>query len=303
MSRRITLLVIVGSFLTTAGFSQEPQPTAEEIVARHLKSLGTDKELERNRLRVAVGTSKFDIQGVSKRTVQGGSAFASDGLNMAFISTFDMADYRMERIGLFEDRINIPFVDAGKRSPLGSFLTSYDKVLSSRILGGAIFSSWVFGRSGDHTGRIRNAGKKKINGRDVWVVEYSPKGGLPPGASIKLFFDAENYHHLRTVYEQKDADPGFYNTDPGLVRGATPLSSYMREWTLEMASNSHSLTEDFEEINPVGGVTLPFKYKITLSIDSYKGTAHFDWTFVIREYKLVKEFPQGTFNFKTQSAG
>lgn len=280
---------------------QTTTPTAEEIIQRHIESLGNIKERERNRNRMAVGSSLFEIHGIGQRSVNGNAVFASDSKNLALVSTFEMQDYRMERIGLFDNKIEIPFVDAGRRSPLGSFLMSYDKLLSSRILGGAIFSTWLFGELGEIPGRLHNTGKKKLNGRDVWVIEYSPKSGLPPGAYIKLYFDAENYHHVRTVYAQKETEPGFYNTGGG--REAAASGGGIREWTNEMASNSHTLTEDFDQIDPIGGLALPFKYNITLSIDSYKGTAEFTWKFVIREYKFVKDFPKGTFTFKSRSSG
>lgn len=295
--RKVLLLVcsavLLGSFVTVT-FAQERNPTPEEIIAKHLASIGTPKERERNRLRMAVASSAFSIIGIGARNTDGGAIFASDGENMALVSTFKMQDYRMERIGVFGSKIEIPFVDTGRRSPLGNFLSAYDKLLADHLLGGAIFSTWLFEKNDDVSSRLKNDGKKKLRGRDVWVLSYTPKGGLASDSSIKLYFDAENFQHMRTVYHQKETEGGNF-TPAG--RTGSGLDTANGDWTDEMASHTHMLSEDFEDIHSVGGVTLPHKYTITLDIDSVKGTSHFIWKFVINEYKLVKEFPAGTFKF------
>lgn len=284
----LSLSVFVGCVY---GQGQKLQP--EEIITKHLESIGKRDLIVNSKRIMAIGSSEFLIRIPSKRAV-GQAVLASDGKDMAFFSTFDMIDYPMERIGIFGNKVNIPVVKLGNRSPLGAFLRSYDKTLDTRIFGGSIFSTWLF-LGQDNSGKLETEGKKKIGDRDAWIVRYTPKGGLTGGSFIKLYFDAENFHHMRTVYRQKEPEAGFANTT---AKGTNPTGG----WSSDMANNGSTLVEDFEDVRADVGLMLPHKYSITLTLDGAAGTAEYRWNFVIKEYRLIKDFPPEFFSFKT-SAG
>lgn len=277
--------------------------TVSEIISRHLKSLGPASAIAESKNRMAVGTTDFVIVQTAKHS-SGGAMLASNGTNMAVFSTFNIREYRMERIGLFDDKVNIPIVYEGKRSPLGSFLAAYDKTLSGHIFGGSIFSSWAL-LSDLANGRLELDGKKKVGDRDAFVLKYSPKGGLGAGSYIKLYFDAENFRHLRTVYRQGETDRGFYENsggDPGFAKGSN--GSPVGSWNQDMASNGSTLTEDFSDFKKdAAGIMLPHSYSLHLSIDSVRGTGQWQWDFKISEYKLIKEFPAGFWTFTASAQG
>jgi hypothetical protein len=218
---------------------------------------------------------------------------------MAFLSTFDMRDYRLERIGIFSDKIDIPVVQENHRSPLGSFLLAYDKLLGGRLFGGSIFSTWaLYSRDLDEL-KLEADGKKKVNNRDAWVIKVSPKGGLSGGSYIKLYFDAENFHHLRTVFHQKETETGFYDTGSR----ATNIGTTGNWGPGEMTNNGSTLTEDFDDFKTdAAGISLPHKYSVLLYIDSRTGSAQFKWDFNITEYKLVN-FPPNFFSFQIANPG
>jgi len=218
---------------------------------------------------------------------------------MAFFSTFDSTDYPMERIGLFNDKVNIPTVKMGSRSPLGGFLKSWDKTLDGRIFGGVILSTWRFLSSSTLPGKFETEGKKKIGDREVWVLSYTPKAGLTGGSTIKLFFDAGNFQHVRTVYRQKEAENAFGGTSNTV--GAT--KDTLNSWNSGMANNDFTLTEDYSDIRGDIGLALPHEYSITLVVDGHTGTTEFTWNFAIQEYRLIKQFPGDFFTFKGASAG
>ena len=280
-----------------SGIAQE-KLSVQEVLARHLKSFGSPDAIAKSQNRMAVGTSQFAHIDTSKRA-SGDMRFASNGKDMAFLSTFDMRDYRMERIGIFSDKIDIPVVQENHRSPLGSFLLSYDKFLGGRLFGGSIFSTWPFFSDNSGGLKLEMDGKKKVNNRDAWVIKVSPKGGLSGGSYIKLYFDAENFHHVRTVFHQKETETGFYDTGSRETNAGTTGN-----WGPgEMTNNGSTLTEDFDDFKTdAAGITLPHKYSVVLYIDSRVGSAQFKWDFNIKEYKLVN-FPPNFFSFQIANPG
>lgn len=266
--------------------------SADEIILKHLESLGKKESVASMKLRIAIGASEFFIPSATKKT-RGRAVFASNGDEMAFFSTFEMADYPFERIGLFRDKVDIPIVQLGRRSPLGTFLTAYDKTVKSRIFGGSVFSTWRFGSVDNLAGKTETEGKKKVGDHEAWVIKFSPTDGLSTGSSIKLYFDAETFSHLRTVYRQKETERGFHE-----IRGrAAGTGQVPGAWEQDMASNGSTLTEDFDDYRTENGLTLPYRYTLLLNIDGVRGTSEFRWTFEFSEYRQMKEFPPAFFSF------
>ena len=61
------------------------------------------------------------------------------------------------------------------------------------------------------------------------------------------------------------------------------------------------LVEDFSDYRDDGGLMLPHRYTIVLTIDSASGTAEFRWNLAVEEYRLIKEFPPNFFSFNKEA--
>jgi hypothetical protein len=288
---RASIFVLAIAFIGSAALAQKL--TAEEVIAKHIASLGTPAAVAQWKRRLAVGTAEFTMRSSGKRAT-GQAILASNGADLAFYSTFDLRDYPTERIGYFGNKITIPFVQLGRRSPLGSFLLRYDKYLSSHLFGGTVFSTWNFGNGAAADGQFESEGKKKLDGRDVWVLKYSPKGGIGFESYYKLYFDAATFQHVQTVSRQKEEEGGFADT-VGMGHNAGG------PWGAGMASNGSTVTETFSDFRTIDGIVLPHKYQIVLSYDGSRGTEEFRWSLNIADYKIVKEFPADFFSFKSDA--
>jgi hypothetical protein len=280
----LRFILVIFAFLGLSIVANSQQLRADEIIGKHIASIGSPEAIAKAKGRMAIGKSEF-IRQIPRQTATGHSVMASDGSEFAFHSTFDLQIYPMERIGIFSNKITIPLLNEGMRSPLGAFLMVNDKTLRDRIFGGTIFSTWRLLDLSGADGKFEADGKKKINGRETFVLAYRPKSGLRGGSTIKLYFDAENFHHVRTVMELSEPDRGF------------EINGQNTQMTPANASNGSVLMEDFGDYKEVNGLVLPHNYNVSLTLNGYAGTAQFKWNFTIVEYRLVNNFGKGFFSF------
>ena len=115
-----------------------------------------------------------------------------------------------------------------------------------------------------------------------------------PMERIGIFGEKVN---VRTVYRQKEPERGGIDVEP-----TSPLRSGggVGNWNADLANNSFTLTEDFDDIRSDLRLMLPHKYSISVLFDGTNGTAERDWNLRIEEYRLIREFPADFFTFGGQ---
>jgi hypothetical protein len=254
---------------------------AEEIISKHLDSIGTKEKRGEIKNRLAAGRSEFESKLPSRKT--GGKAiFVSDANNLFFVSSFNSQEYPFEKIGFFNGKANLPFVTSGTRSPLGAFIADHNIILSDGLLTGSISETWTLLNTRDRKGIFKSAGTKKIDGRETYVLNYFPKGGSSE-FTVKLFFDSQNFRHVRTEYRRtiapKDQPFGTLGVQSGV---------------------KISLIEDFGDFKNAGDLTLPHSYKIHYMTDSNSGTYEYDWGFKVTQYLFNQNLDANFFTFEDQ---
>lgn len=275
----IALLFVSGAFVANA-----EDLKAEEIIAKHLESIGSKEKREAVKNCLAAGTSEV-IQKIPYRKLMGKALIVSEGDNLFFVSGFNSPDYRYEKIGYFSKKVEIPFITAGNRSPLGGFLLDNNKILTEGLFTGSVSTTWSLLNTESRKAKIETEGKKKIDGRETYVLRYYPKSGISSDFSIKLFFDAETFRHVRSEYLYKlvarEAKAGTLggNVDNG---------------------RRYLLTEDFGDFREEGGLILPHTYKIYLMMDAQlqTGTVEFEWNYKISQYHFNQKLDQNFFSFE-----
>src|SRR5262245_13354978 len=133
-SREYILLVVLittGAVLSAIG----QDLSADDIIAKHLDSIGTKAKRDEIKNRIALGTSSFESKLPPKKTV-GKALIASDATDLYFLASLASKEYPFEKIGYFNTKISLPFVVAGARSPLGAFLADHEKILSDGLFAG-----------------------------------------------------------------------------------------------------------------------------------------------------------------------
>jgi hypothetical protein len=267
-------MVFLGGFR-----AQAQEMTAEKLIEQHLNSIAAKDKREAIKNRMAVGTSLFQSK-LPLKQAGGKAVVASDNDNLMFITSFNSQEYPFEKIGYFNKNINLPFVTAGSRSPLGAFIADHERVLSDGLFTGAISGVWPLMDPGSVRDRVKYGGMKKVGDRKAYVLEYFPKNTGSSEFSLRLYFDAENFRHLRSEYrDQINPKQDTFGT-LGRQAGVTI-----------------KLTEDFTDFRTVDGVTLPYSYSANYLTDSNSGVFEYTWTIKIQQYLLNQNLAPGFFSF------
>ncbi len=252
--------------------------TVEELIIRHLDSIGTREKRDAVKNRFAMGTSRFESK-LPSRTTNGKAILVSEANNLFFVASFNSQEYPFEKIGFFANKASLPFVTAGARSPLGAFIADHNRILSDGLFAGSVSTNWSLLNPQIKADRFKMGGTKKVNGCKAFALDYFP-GGSSPDFTIKLFFDAENFRHLRTEYRRtvpaKDATFGTLGEQTGV---------------------KIELTEDFGDFKKADDLTLPYSYKLHYMTDSNSGVFEYNWGFTISEYLYNQTLEEGFFSF------
>ncbi|MDQ2936174.1 MAG: hypothetical protein M3R67_01550 [Acidobacteriota bacterium] len=260
----ICLLVSLSTSLLVSWNAQagdKEKLTAEEVVARHLKSIGTPEDLASVKTRVAAGTSVFNLRSPGSGQNSGLSILFSQGNQSVIAMNFKNADYPHEKFGYDGEKLIISYIRPGIRSTLGDFVFQRSAIFKDGLMGGTLSTAWPLLNFDKTIAKLEYAGKKKVDGREVHVLRYSPRKGSD--VKISMFFDAETFQHVRTEYDQTVS----------AQMGRTPDAAKDQQRDLH-----YELVEQFSDFKQVGKLVLPHTYKIKLMMErSPAGTYLADW--------------------------
>jgi hypothetical protein len=256
----------------------------EEVVAKHLESIGTAEARQAVRNLVASGTVVFSIRSGGKGQTGGASLIASEGemnlLKMVFQSSptypHELFSYDGKNFGALHLR-------AGARSPLGEFFMSHDTIFKQGLLGGTLSTAWPLLNLAGRNPKLDYEGTKKIGDRQTHELRYTPRKGSD--MKIKLFFDAETFRHVRTEYEHTLAASLGGRISTG---GASAGKNEIR----------YKLVEDFSDFKKEGNLTLPHTYKLALSVQGPFITLQ-DWVFELTQFAFNQQLNPKDFTPET----
>ena len=271
-----TLLVVVVLSLITANAQKI---TAEEVIKKHLDSIGTKERRSTIRNQFILSDLRFNIKGSTTPGV-GKAVLLSEGKKNLWGFNLNLSDYQQDRFAFDEKETRVGYIKPGVRSVLGGFIYTNQELLKEGLLGGTLFSSWALLKNEERRSKISYEGTKKIDGHETHVLSYAPKGGSD--LTIKMYFDAENFRHLRTEYN--------------LVISARQGSSV--DNSAGQTADYYQLTEDFSDFAKLNGITIPKTYRIFYSYTGSNGKVNreMDWTFNVTNFSFNQELDQNSFD-------
>lgn len=276
---RLVLIIFCSLVLQTITVAQKI--SAETVLENHLKSIGDEKERVAITNQVFVSSTQFQRLRMGGEIKNGKGVLASEGNKVLIGMTFaNSPDYPFDRISYDGKELKTSFVSPGVRSALSNFVLSFKDIFREGLFGGTLSSAWSLKNLSGRKAKIEYDGAKKLDGREVLILDYLPKGGSD--LKIKLFFDRQTFRHIKTEYRRV-----IY-----AEQGLTPDDSARKRET------RYLMTEDFSEFEKVKNLTLPYSYKIYLSIDGQNGTSEFEWKMKLEQASFNQTLPATAFDIE-----
>jgi hypothetical protein len=241
--------------------------SVDEIVSKHLESLGTASARAAAGGRLVGGTSQVTFRSSGITQSEGGAVLASDGSRSMVTMKFPSSQYPYEKIGFDGKKVTAYQLPGAMYSSLGSFMRGNPEMLKEGLIGGTLSSAWPLLDLPSSKAKLESAGTKKSDARQLVEVRYLPHGGSD--LKISLFFDAENFRHVRTVYEKV-------------------ISAQMGrtvDQSARMSETRYRLVEEFSDFKTEGGMTLPHTYKIHFEQQG-AGTQISDWVMTLVKFQF-----------------
>lgn len=283
LSITLVLLVSVGAFpLTTLATLPADKLTAEEVIAKHLESLGPAEARNSSRIiqGMAIGTLRLGGTG----TAQGGAVLASKDVKNLISVVIGSTEYPFERVGYDGKTVTTGELQPGIRSSLGLFFMRNEMPAREGLLTGVLSSAWpLLDVAGRHA-KLKYKGTKKVGDIQAHVLEYDSKNS--GGLKTTLFFDAETFRHIRTEYEKRQVQ--LMTTQPGV--------------TQQQGDSVSKLVEEFSDFKAEGGLMLPHTYKMTLAVETLNRRTLQDWVFTLATFNFNQKIDDTQFDVRGTSA-
>ena len=192
--RCLALICMLLTPLSQAATDTKP----EDIVAKHLDSIGTAEARAAVRSRAIQGTLHFkDLVGVLGDAT-GIWGYVSEQRKSNFVMKFGSGQWRGERFAFDGDKTSFAvFTSSHQPSSFGDFVHSHDSLIKDGLLGGELSTGWALENLDRNRVTLNYLGLKKIDGRELHCIQYFSKDN---DMTVKLYFDPETYRHLMTVY-------------------------------------------------------------------------------------------------------
>jgi hypothetical protein len=276
----LLLFVLVLSLVT----ANAQKLTAEEIITKHLDSIGSKEKRAAIKNQFILSDVQLMIKG-SATVIVGKAVILSENDKNLWGMNLNSNDYPQDRFGFDGKDTRVGFSRPGVRSVLGGFILSYKELLKEGWLGGTLLSSWALLNTDARKAKISSDGTKKIDDQETYVLSYSPKNGSD--LTVKMYFDAKNFRHIRTEYTRVVS----------AIQGRTIDSSAAQ------SANYYKLTENFSDFQTANGLTIPKTYKISYSFSNNSTTRispttnqEIEWTFSVTNFSINQELDQNSFN-------
>jgi hypothetical protein len=246
--------------------------TADKVVAEHLKSIGDPAMFSGIKSRTFVGTTSANFIQGGNGSMTGTSMFVSEGKKLAIVLKYSDVNYPGEYFAFDGKDVSVGEISPGHRSPLADFLFRYNGLVKEGLMGGTLAGSWPLLNLRERQAdlKCRNV---TVNGRRLYEIEYHPKQGLKD-MKIKMFFDPDTFHHVRTEYRVSIQNDMSASDMPASGQPGTGGKFVLHDGVHD---SYYELVEKFDDFKKVGEMVLPQSYILEYSVEGQGSTFVAKW--------------------------
>ena len=275
----VAILVAFAASLVTLP-AQDKKLKPEDLIARHIESIGPQKELAAVKSRVAAGPVSLIVRVGGAGSLEGEGILASAGPKLRVNMKFPAIEYPVESLAFDGSKVATGFLPNGNRSRLSAFISQQDETIKEGLLGGVLSTAWPLLRIADLQPRLDYKGLKKIDGRELHEVNYRPRKGSGE-MKIVMYFDPATFRHVRTRYSY-----------------TISATIGTRQSSNQNPESYYSLTEDFDDFRDANGLMLPHKYRLQLSVQSGTTTSLYDYNMAFSRISHNEKVEENVFTLK-----
>lgn len=254
--------------------------TAEEVVAKHLESIGPAAARANAKGRAAVGNTRATFRARNNSgSIDGRAVVGSMDHKIVYALVFNAPNYPGEKFGFDGKKLTIGYIIPGVRSSLGSFVLINSDVFKEGLMGGTLSSAWSLLDVAGRGSKLEYAGTEKIGERSVHKLDYSPKKGSD--LNITLYFDATTFEHVRTQYRRVISSR----------MGTGGIDNQARQM-----ETRYRMVEDFSDYKKAGELNLPHSYTLNFEIIKTNGSSNDKWETEFTQFLFDQELDEAGFN-------
>src|SRR5215831_3550734 len=281
MSPPRKLALVLGLLTTFCACSARPvnaqKLTAEELIARHLEAIANEKERAAISTRIISGTAQVIFRTAPVGQAIGKAVLASENTKQLFGMSFPSPVYPREQLAFNGAHFGAAFATPGTRSILGNFLVTNEAIFREGLMCGILSAGWPLLQDNRQGASIDYVGTKKIDGRLLYELRYTPRGNSD--LKISLYFEPETFRHVRTEYDRTVPAP----------MGRVEYSN------VQEREGRYQMVEEYSLFKPEGGLNLPHIYTIRLSVDTINGTFLGEWTIKLTNFEFNQKIDPSAF--------
>lgn len=255
--------------------------SADDIVAKHLESIGTVEARKNIKNQVASGLVQYAVL-LNKTGGNGKIVIASEGRKLLYGMSFSIPSYPAETIVFDGKNAKIAFAINNARSAFGDYLYRYKDTITEGLLGGVLGSGWALHDLVGRKAKIDFDGTKKINDREVYVLKFMPKGGAD--LSFTIFIDLQTFEHVRTEYKAVRS---------AIIGSSPDASSQQRE-------QRETLVEEFSDYRRENGLNLPHSYRAYVRLEGAAGVREYEYRAEFSDFYFNQPLDPNSFNTETK---
>ncbi len=280
LSLLCALALIFSATPTGLAVSAPQKMTAEEVIAKHLESIGAAEARAQIKSYVILGTAVATYRLGGRGSSEGGSVMASQDTKSLIAIVYQSKEYPYERIGFDGKTLTFGNLRPGRHSTLGKFFMAHEMPFREGLIGGTLSAAWPLLDLSSRGVKLKYAGTKKVGNIKAHVLEYQARNDA--GLKTTLFFDEKTFQHVRTEYERRYTQ-------------AMPSEPSVTQQQNEAVNK---LTEEFSDFRSEGGLTLPHQYKLQLSIESLNQRTLQDWVFTLTTFHFNRDINASEFDVR-----
>jgi hypothetical protein len=300
LSRTATIALLLA---LAAPLVQAADMKPEDIVARHLDSIGTAQARAAAKTRIVQGTAEFKLRVGGGGELTGTSAVVSEGRKSILMVKLANNDYHGEQFTTDGDKVAVAATTSNhKWSDFGEFVRTQDQIVREGLLGGTLTTAWALLNLPESKAKLSFDGEKKADGRPAYQLTYHSR--RRDELTVHLYFDPQSYQHLMTTYSITLAS-GLGGFAPSLSdqAGLTTPSADNPGADITQSSKQketrYTIEERFSDFKTAEGLTLPTKYSIHFTEELQNGTTKvYEWDLTVDEISNNRPLDPRNFQVK-----